>query len=91
MLFQTPVPSSFAREQLQLAYGPGLLLHEADNTVISPTRELQPAERYVYEVSAAAAVTDRAPTQYVHLAIESDRAVLHPGVGEWPSATASCR
>jgi hypothetical protein len=51
MLLETPVPSSFAREQLQLAYGPGLLLHEGSNALVSPTRELQPAERYIYKVS----------------------------------------
>jgi hypothetical protein len=52
MLLETPVPSSFAREQLQEVYGPGLLLREGDNAVVSPAWELQPAERYIYNVSA---------------------------------------
>jgi len=54
-LFRTPVNSSFAREQLQQLYGPGALRLEGSNAVLAATEELQPAEAYVYQVSAAAA------------------------------------
>mgnify|MGYP001808044961 CR=1 FL=1 len=51
-LFRTPVNSSFAREQLQQLYGPGALRLEGSNAVLAATEELQPAEAYVYQVSA---------------------------------------
>ena len=51
-LFRTPVNSSFAREQLRQLYGPGALRLEASNAVLAATEELQPAEAYVYQVSA---------------------------------------
>jgi len=50
--FQTPVDSSFAREQLQQQYGPGLLCLESSNTVVAASRALQPSESYTYELSA---------------------------------------
>ena len=51
-LFRTPVNSSFAREQLQQLYGPGLLCLESNNTVVAASRVLQPSESYTYELAA---------------------------------------
>ena len=51
-LFETPVLSSFVDHKLEQLYGPGALRLEGSNAVLAATEELQPAEAYVYQVSA---------------------------------------
>jgi hypothetical protein len=75
-LFRTPVNSSFVDHKLEQLYGPGALRLEGSNAVLAATEELQPAEAYVYQVSAAgagAAVIHKRP-EYVHLSIEGSGA-----------------
>jgi hypothetical protein len=51
-LFETPVLSSFVDHKLEQLYGPGALRLEGSNALLAATRALQPAERYIYIVSA---------------------------------------
>jgi hypothetical protein len=51
-LFETPVLSSFVDHKLEQLYGPGALRLEGSNALLAATRALQPAERYIYNVSA---------------------------------------
>jgi hypothetical protein len=51
-LFEAPVLSSFVDHKLEQLYGPGALRLEGSNVLLAATRALQPAERYIYIVSA---------------------------------------
>jgi len=51
-LFETPVLGSFVDRKLEQLYGPGALRLEGSNALLAATRALQPAEHYIYIVSA---------------------------------------
>lgn len=50
--FEAPVAARDVKHDLEAQFGAGLLLFEGSNMVLAATRELQPSERCVYEVSA---------------------------------------
>lgn len=69
-LFETPVLGSFVDRKLEQLYGPGALRLEGSNALLAATRALQPAEHYIYIVSAAGGADVEVCAEVVHLSIE---------------------
>jgi hypothetical protein len=83
---ETPVVSSFVETMLERVYGPGVLRLESSNAVLAPTRALQPAEGYVYVVSAGVCGPPVAPGHRVSVL----QAPNQPTVHRQPCVAAQC-